>query len=399
MYHGFQPYLKVDDEVERKAANVIAGATAPEEKLERIFSFCRTNIKNTSYKDSGFTAEELEKMKANKKPSDTLKRGVGNWIDIDLLFAALANAAGFDARVALMPDRGKIFFDRTVLIPGALRPASIAVRMGETWKFFDPGFQYATPGMLRWQEEGVSALVTGEPPLWLKTPMSPPEKSKQKRTAELRLSEDGTVEGDVRIEYTGHFAVDKKLLSEDDSPTQREQNLRDSVKARMSMAELSDIKIENVTDPAKPLVYAYHLKVPGYAERTGKRLFLQPTVFQHGVQPLFASAERKHDIYFHYPWSEEDEITIALPAGFALDNPDAPAPFASGVLSAYDVKMSITKDQRTLIYKRNFFFGGGEGVLIPVSSYAPLKALFDKLNKQDNHTITLKQTATAASSR
>jgi hypothetical protein len=44
----------------------------------------------------------------------------------------------------------------------------------------------------------------------------------------------------------------------------------------MSTAELSDIRIENVTDPVKPFVYAYHVRVPGYAQRTGKRLFLQP---------------------------------------------------------------------------------------------------------------------------
>ena len=51
---------------------------------------------------------------------------------------------------------------------------------------------------------------------------------------------------------------------------------RDLIKEQMSTAEISNIKIENVTDPAKPFVYAFHVRVPGYAQRTGKRLFLQP---------------------------------------------------------------------------------------------------------------------------
>jgi len=38
-----------------------------------------------------------------------------------------ANAAGFDAHLALAPDRGKRFFDRNVVVPGALRPSNVAV--------------------------------------------------------------------------------------------------------------------------------------------------------------------------------------------------------------------------------------------------------------------------------
>src|SRR5205823_4586991 len=109
-------------------------------------------------------------------------------------------------------------------------------------------------------------------------PLSTPGKTVQKRIAKLRLSEDGTLEGDVRIEYTGHFAIEKKG-QKDDSPAQDEQALRDLVKAQLNTAELSDIRIENATEPVRPLVYLYHIRVPEYAQRTGKRLFLQPAFF------------------------------------------------------------------------------------------------------------------------
>ena len=121
------PYLKVDNEIRSKSAEIVAGATTPEEKLEKIFAFCRANIKNISDKSSGYTREEIRKLKENKKSADTLQRGVGPAIDVDLLFAALANAAGFDAHLALAPDRGKRFFDRNVVVPGALRPANVAL--------------------------------------------------------------------------------------------------------------------------------------------------------------------------------------------------------------------------------------------------------------------------------
>ena len=227
--------------------------------------------------------------------------------------------------------------------------------------------------------------------------MSLPEKSLEKRSGKFTLLEDGTLEGDVRIEYTGHLGYDKKEYNDDDSPAQREETLRNSVKARMSTAELSDIKIENVTDPIKPFTYTYHVRVPGYAQRTGKRIFLQPGFFSHGAGPIFSATERKNEIYFHYPWSEEDHLSIALPAGYALDNADVPAPITPEMTQnacAETIKMG--SDGHTLVYDRKFFFGGQGSILFPVRSYSAIKQLFELLSQANEHTITLKQSATAS---
>ncbi len=188
-----------------------------------------------------------------------------------------------------------------------------------------------------------------------------------------------------------------KEWDDDDSPAQREETLREGIKSRMSTAELTNITIENVTDPIKPYTRSYHVRVPGYAQRTGKRLFLQPAFFQYGLRPLFPTSARKHSIYFSYPWSEEDEVTIDLPAGFSLDNADAPASFASAPISEYKPSVLVTKDGRTLIYKRAFYFGGGNNILFPVETYNQLKTFFDTVHKQDGHTITLKQSTVAGS--
>lgn len=389
----FQPFMKVDDDIKKKSAELIAGAANTEEKLQRVYEFCRGNIKNTDDKNAGFTDEQLEKLKENKKPSDTLKRGVGSGGDINLLFAALASAAGLEAHVTLLPDRGRRFFDRLVYIPGALRPSSIVVRLNGTWRFFDLSEKYVTPPMMRWQQEGVEGLLVGSRTEWLKTPVSPADKSKEKRTAKLTLDENGTLEGDVTIEYTGHLAVERKLLNDDDSPVQREENLKEAVKGRLSSAELTNIVIENADDPVKPFIYKYHVRVPEYAQRTGKRLFFQPGYFHKGIEALFSAGTRRYPVYFHYAWSEEDKITIALPKGYALDNADRPAPIKAGDVCMHNINMGVTQDQTQLIYNRTFFFGGSDVNLFPVETYSQVKRLFDEIHKADNHMITLKQSA------
>ncbi len=390
-YERTKSLLKPNDEVKALAASLTDSAKTDDEKIANLFDFCRYKIKSTK----GLTPDERAKLKENKNPSDTLKRGIGTGADIDLLFAALANGAGFDARIVLAPDRGDIFFDKSLPNAYFLRPQNIAVKVGGTWKFFNPGYNYIRLGMLRWQEEGQQSLITDpQNPVWVTTPMSTPEKSLVKRTAKLKLTEDGSLEGDIRVEFTGHLAVERKEELDEQSETQREESLKEDLKSQMSAAEITNIMIENVTDHVKPLVYSYHLRFSGYATRTGKRLFLQPAFFQYGSKPLFATVTRKYPVYFHYPWSESDEVEFALPKGYALDSADAPAPFGSGEISAYKPSLAVNVDNSLLIYKRSFFFGGGGSLIYPVESYANVKNYFDAVQKRDSHSIALKQTVT-----
>ena len=390
-------WMKVDGDVKTAVAGIVGDATDPEEKLRRIYDFCRTKIKNVSDDASGLTDEDKKKLKENKVPADTLKRGSGTGSDIDLLFGALVKAAGFDARLALSGNRDDLFFEKALANSSFLQSSFIAVSVNDKWRFFSPAETYTEFGMLGWPEEEQDALVPdAKEPFWVRTPLSAPDKSVEKRTGKFQLSDDGTLEGDVTIEYRGHLGFDKKEYNDDDSATQREETLRNAIKGRMSTAEISQIKIENVADPLKPFTYSYHVRVPGYAQRTGKRLFFQPGFFTHGQSPLFSAANRKYPIYFNYPWSEQDQITVDLPAGFALDSADAPAaitPEMTSQIAAQKIKMNVTTDGRTLNYSREFFFGGGNNILFPVTSYVPLKNLFDRFSQANDHTITLKQSA------
>ncbi len=399
LYQETKDSMKVSDEIKSAVAGIIGDAATPEEKLHRIYDFCRTKIKNLSDDASGLTPDEKNKIKENKSPADTLKNGKGRGGDIDFLFAALAKAAGFDARYAKSANRGDIVFDRSIAEGSFLSLPFIAVRVGDNWEFFSPQEMYSDFGMLDWREEGQQTLITdSKEPIWVTTGQAPADKSVAKRTGKFRLQDDGTLEGDVQIEYTGHLAFDRKEYNDDDSPAQREETLRDMLKRQMSTAEISDVRIENVTDPIKPFIYQYHVRVPGYAQRTGKRLFIQPEFFEHGMPGVFTASDRKKDIYFDYAWSEDDEIVIDLPEGYALDNADAPAsivPADTQQLIGQTMKISVA-DGHTLLLRRQFFFGWPKPLTFAARSYDPVKELFDLSHQIDSHTITLKQAAATA---
>jgi hypothetical protein len=224
------------------------------------------------------------------------------------------------------------------------------------------------------------------------TPLSDTDRSLAKRTGRFKLLEDGTLEGIVRIEYNGHLSQSYKTENYKESANKREEMLKEAVKKQMSTAEVSDIVIENVTDPEKPFTYQYKLRVPNYGQKTGKRLFFQPGVFEYGSNPMFTSATRKYPVFFHYPWSEADDIEITLPAGFDLDNAEAPEELAdTNRIAVLGFNVTFVKETNVLRYKRNFSFGGGGHVLFSAEAYDPIKTLFDRINKSNTHVLAMKQ--------
>jgi hypothetical protein len=121
-------------------------------------------------------------------------------------------------------------------------------------------------------------------------------------------------------------------------------------------------------------------------------MFFQPGFFEYGTNPLFSTATRKYDVYFHYPWSEQDSIEIEYPKTFDLDNAETPPavgdPQRIGLL---DINIKADRSNAVLIYERKFHFGGNGKILFQPASYQPLKSLFDAFHQADTHTITLRQ--------
>jgi hypothetical protein len=389
---SFKDSVKPSKEIKTLAAELTNGVSTTDEKLRKFYDYAQTQVVNISY-NTTMTEDERKKIK-NKNANDILKRKMGNSADIDLFFASLVQAAGFDSQIVFSGDRNEFFFNPERNGHASfVHPACIAVNVDGQWRYFNPGTPYLPYGALVWNEEDTYGILIGNEKFsWEKTPITNYEKSQAKRTGKLNLLEDGTLEGNIKIEYTGHQAISRRRSGFDNSETKRQDDFKEEFKERMSTAEISDLTIENFMDNTKPLVYNFKVRIPNYAQKTGKRLFLQPSLFEYGEKPVFSSATRKYSIHFPYPWSENDDIEIALPKGFALDNPDSPGLAAdSQRIGSLEINILITKDQSTMVYKRKFHFGGGGNILFPANAYPALKGMFDAFHKADSHTITLKQ--------
>ena len=396
LHKEFSGLTKANGDVKKKAAELAAGAANDEEKLEKILEFCRREIRNPYHDRFNVSAEERAKIKDNKGPGDTLKNMQGSGFDINMLFASLLQAAGLDARGVMTSRRDGRFFNINFLDPYFLNDLAVAVKIGDRTRFFDLSHPYVEPGMLSWAQEGVAALIPdNKQPVWEQTPMAAPEKTTTQRIGEFTLLPDGTLEGTVTVAHTGHYGATRKAVYDGQSEEERVETFTEGIANRLSTAEVTGMKFENVTELDGPFQYTYKLRVPGYATATGKRMFLQPNVFERNRSAAFTSSERAHDIYFRHGWREHDFISINLPGGFEFEEAEAPEGTNIQNVGHYNVTVGVTPE-RELVYERDFVFGQNGTILFPKTSYSQLKGLFDLLKKQDDHVLTLRETETSA---
>lgn len=383
---------KVDDEVKRLSASLIQPTMSDDQKLARFYEYCQTNIKNLSDPGADITRSELARVKQNKNPSETIRRGMGTGPEINALFGALAIAAGYDARITSLAGRHHVLPDSSSENPYFETSFNMAVRVGNTWRFFDPGSPEVSFGMLLWQEEGVKTRIPDPMNLIrINVPVSPPEKSMTARDAKLRLTSEGDLSGEVSYQLTGHVAARLRRSYAKVAPEDRIQALQKSLADATPGLVITNLRIEDFGNTAKPLRYVFDISLPGYAQRTGRRLIVQPAFFHFGEKPDFVSSERRNPVYFSFPWSEKDTAAIELPAGYELEHPEGPAPVTASGLSKYSVDLKIDKGRNILYYAREFDFGQGGTLLFPVKTYKDLKGFFDAIHERDSRTLVLKQ--------
>ncbi len=390
LWEAGQKTFEVTPAIRAAAREATATATTLENKLAALLEAARTRVHRTDVGQE--PAGDEKKRKEAKDAGEAFDRCEGSGWDLVNVFIAMAKAVEIDARPAYLPSRDDVTFDRNLALPSLLTERVVAVRDGTGWRFLDPAHRYDATGHLRWMQEGQPVLVPdqeGLPPLT--TPAAGPEWSLVKRTGKLTLSEDGTLEGDVRIEYHGHPGLRYRELESALSAEERVKRLQARVAERLPSGEITQIAIEHVTDTDGPCTVRYHVRAPGYAQRTGSRLFLQPSVFERGEPAEFASATRLAPMVFEYPWSEHDEVSIALPAGFALEAPDAPANVTLPGAARSSLKLARTTDDTRIDLTRDFVFGESTRLKFPVSVYPQIKGFFDGVRKQDDHAVTLRR--------
>lgn len=375
-----------NDEI-RALAAAAATATTDADRLKGLARAARAKVRRADLDTS--SNEDRRNVRERKNAADVLKRGLGTADDVTLLFLALARAAGYDARIAAVPSRADLLERSLQQHPFFFRGRLVAVQLEGSWRFMDTANEHADDGSVAWEYEQQRALL-GDPnqAIFVETPRVSHDRAVKRRAGAFQLTEDGTLEGTATLSFSGHWAATLREQDDHLSKTEREQEIINSIKKRQPGAEITEVKLSDVAAVDRPYTYSYRLRIPGYAQRTGSRLFLQPAVMQKGIEALFRAERRTSEVYLQFPWTEIDEVRIDLPQGYALEEPSRPSPIDAGA-ATYELQLSV-KDGAVLVARRELVVGKQEAILFAVTAYPTLRQFFDAVHRSDSHTLVLR---------
>ena len=260
-----------------------------------------------------------------------------------------------------------------------------AVNVNGAELYFEPGTRFCPYGFLRWNHTATDGLkLDKKGGTFVKAPPVTYDKSVIRRTAQATLEENGTLRSNVTIEFKGAEALEHRLDELDNDDAGRKKDLEDELKEWLPKGAI--VKMEasqgwEATDD--PLVAKFSVEVPDYASTAGKRLLAPAYLFQLKQNQAFTHGQRKYPVYFPYPFTETDSVSIAVPSGFAIES----------VPQQRDAKLPYARYQNTsqfdglhLVTQRNLFFNG---VYFPLEKYSELKDFFGTVQTGDEQQAVL----------
>jgi Domain of Unknown Function with PDB structure (DUF3857) len=387
-----ESFIGKKKELEAAVAQIVSPSDAPEVKLQKIYSRVE-GLRNLSYEVAKSEEEQKrEQLKRSENAVDVLKNGYGYGSDITWTFLGLARAAGFESYGLMLSRRSEYFFNEKRLNKQELDSNAVMVKVDGKELYFDPGSLYVPYAMLPWQELGAKGMkLDKEGGSWIRTPFPDSADSQVQRTANLKLHDDGTLEGTVKVTFTGLEAWSRRLAARNEDEEARKKYLEEELKSYITAA--SDAELANQSEWKRtdvPLVAEFQVKIPGWVSAAGRRALLPVGLFAAPEKQLFTRGERVYPLCFDYSYQKKDDITVDLPSGWTVSS--VPQPLDRDVKAAeYTLKVDDKKTQvhitRTL---RSDIF------VLPQNTYPTVRTFYQAVRSGDDEQIVLQPASVAA---
>jgi len=394
---------KKNDEVEsfigkRKAmeqaeAQIVSPNDTPEAKLQKIYARVQ-QLRNTGFEaETTVQEKKREKGKAINNVEDVWKSGSGSGAEITWLYLALVRAAGLEAYPMLVSRRSEYFFTPQTMDPHRLDDNVVLVKLNGKDTFYDPGTAYTPFGMLPWPETAVQGLRLGKDGgAWVTTTVPDSTVSNITRKADLRMTDQGGLEGKVTVTFSGLEALEMRMELRNEDETTRTKYIEDVVREFIPVGIDVDLKNKPDWSSSSPtLVGEFELKVQGWASAAGHRALIPVGLFGAPEKHVFEHAARVHPIYFDFPTARIDDVTIELPLDWKV-NSVPPDHKDEGRVCSYNT--TAENKNGTLHLTRNLNINA---LVLDTKYYGALRKFFQMVKTTDEQQIVVQPGGISAS--
>jgi hypothetical protein len=211
------------------------------------------------------------------------------------------------------------------------------------------------------------------------TPVYTSKDNLQLRKVNAVIDETGNLKAEVNTRFSGIKQELQHTLIHDANKEQRDKYLNRALNLPTYSVDKYDYK---ETQDRIPFIDEHlHVTSNGYAVVSGKRLFVEPNLFDKSQIKLSRDEVRKYDIEYPYAFKEIDTISIVVPSGYVLESTPADV-LINNKFGNYSIHFKVTGNSIEMVRihitdKRTF----------PPSDYAELVKFYDDLYKADRSKI------------
>jgi len=388
LYDLVEGFVNKRKAMEEAVAQIVSPNDLPLVKLQKIYAKTQS-LRNTSFE---VEKTEQEQKRAKEKEinnvEDVWKRGYGSGYQITWLFLGLARAAGFDASGVEIATRDDHFFKKNLMNGRDLRTNVVLVKLDGKEMYFDPGSAFTPFGMLPWAETATAGLkLDKDGGTWVET-LSPESSASQIiRKADLKLSDEGTLEGKLTVTFTGLEAAWRRVEEHNQDEAHRKKFLEDYVKEIVPVGiEVELTSKPDWTSSSPGLVAEYSLKVPGWVSGAGKRALFPTGLFSAPEKHMYEHSTRVHPLYFHYSYEKLDDVQVDLPLGWQVGS--LPQPVVQNA-KAIVYTSKVENNKGTLHLERRLKM---DMISLEQKYYPTLRSFYQLVKNGDEQQIVLQPT-------
>ena len=315
-------FFKKTSQARSEVHRLILPSDTNEQKLRKLYARAQ-QVRMLNYEEAK-TEQEMkrEDIKENKNVDDVLSRNYAFGNEVNLVFVALAQAAGFEAHPVQVASRGQQLFQLKMYDPSQLNAMVVEVVLDGKARYFDPATLYCPFDVLPWAEtDTVGVRVDAVSPAVVQIPSRPSTDAIVRRKGELRLDAEGNLEGDVEVTFEGQEALTWRLEARNQSEAHRRESLEEWMMTSLPPNSQSKLTAsEGWGKPEGSVTAAFHVQTHGFANLVGQRLLLPISYFPGtGKKGVFSGAQRTHPVYFHYSTESRDDVRFVPPDRFRIE--------------------------------------------------------------------------------
>jgi hypothetical protein len=217
-------------------------------------------------------------------------------------------------------------------------------------------------------------------------PLLKPDTNRLLRVANLELTPEGTLLGEVQELRSGYYAAETRARLLSEQVMDRAQVVDRYLASFLGQFKLEKASVANLTTYDKDLVLIFRFEATGYAKLAGNLLLIRPRVLGEKAMDEF-ERKRKYPVEFRHAGHHTDTFTIKVPPGYQLDELPDPVTISNDFVE-YDSKVQLSGN--LLTYTRNYRI---KDVFIPINRFEEMRTFYRQVAADERNSAVLRKDA------